>query len=319
MATFILLRSSTPSLYDWYFLLHIHPIAVSACALLATSIVSMLAWFLKSPVLCPSFLDWFALFSLVVVAMVWDGFRDYHDLDWYSHHGEVINFGFGLGGISIFFAIVFRKELQEQLLDGVRGYREAANRRTRVFALTLRRLLVVWVPLFLLEVGLVAVEHYNHVNGIDRRLNFWFEYAWPIPISAFSLLLDLWLIFAVVAACTRPEGETSVPVPRKRWMLLAWGFREGVRALLFWVRMHILEWFGELSDNSNWDFPLLVVAMTVGVSQGSDLLVGTVLWGEKPGTYSVAFWTAFLSIQSTAIDCVEIWLTATKDGTLKSD
>lgn len=296
------------SLYEWGFIAYAHPIAVTSCALLVTNAVSTPKSSLTMRVLCPSSSGW-AVCLLVVLMWVLEGFDEFVQDTAPEFFSCVNKVEYGLGALAIVFVPCHCQELRRQITVDIQRYRTVVHNRTRTY------LLCVGVSLYLFDFFGQLLEH---------------ELKVPYDSSVFSELssllrdilwfaIKLWLIFGILAASKRPAGATtSFPAPSKKWMLFAWGFSEGGYHASQLVVKYPLKLLVDLAGAKFWAKVTLVVTYELVFNRlGWILLTGTFLWGEKPGTYGVAFWAASIFVGESIIVCATTWIHAWIDGLVK--
>lgn len=297
--------SSDCSVYEWYFIVYFHPIAVTVCALLATNAVSNPRSSLPARVLFPTSSGWFVWLILVSVwfAEAFDEFVEERVFYWYLN--QIENWS---GVPTILFVFCYRQQLQTQLVNGIQTYRSERDDRS------VKYLIRFGVPLHLFDlVGdlLQLFSFFPYDESPFRSIVLYFDLILWIAIES-------WLIWGILAAGTHPAGGTSIPSPPKKWMLFAWGFREGGYRLSYLARDFVVGSLRDLAGGKLWaDAILYVVYKVVCSPLGWALLVGTFLMGEKPGTYGVAFWAATIFVGETVTSCALTWIHAWIDGTVK--
>ncbi|CAM9764131.1 unnamed protein product [Ectocarpus fasciculatus] len=187
-------------------------------------------------------------------------------------------------GCSIPIVLCRYRELRTHLIQGLRRFRTTVHQRPRKYLLFGGLVVIALTSVFscLGDVGDPAVDF----------------------LDAFLFLaLEAWLVSGLFAACGVPAADIS-PTMRIMWFITGCG---SVGALCVVEGMWWL-----LTFVSSLHFTLLQLGYLSWV-----LIVGTFLWGEKSGTYGVAFWAAVSVLRLTIIGCSQTWLGALFDGAVK--
>ena len=274
-------------LYGFSFIFNSHPITVTVCALLATQGFSSPKSSLTARVLCPPTLGRFVILFLLVI---WAFSAMFYEIGWmlsYKYHHLISGYdpltleGVVVGLPALFIAFCYRRELRSQLVDDIHRYRTVGDRRTRKY------LLWSGICVVLLEYGVWFRVHYFGYPDNEQ------DPSWSSYISTISEALDacwwfaaeLWLVFGILAAGTQSDRDTSLP-PRIRWMLLAWGLGDGGYGLSQLItKLFLFDFIRSWAANHFWASLVTALCGLVFHRVGWVLLVGTFLWGEKPGTY----------------------------------
>lgn len=289
-------------LYSWYFVIDLFPIALTVCALLATSIFSTP----RSPFLARRVVFGFFLLILFWVVMGILFYLLFIGIE----AGLGLEAVFGVAALPL--ACCYRTELYTQLSEG------NGRGRTEVVRHTRKWVLLIWVLLFMSVFIFDSIQVINSWHHAD----FEFSLASPTVSTVFEVLHsflylteDMLLISGMLNAGMRPAGDRT---PRKRWMLLGWFIGEGCNAMffaLFLALNHIFTDYLGVFSGSQWNMPLVVI-LDLFFPLCWRLMVGVFLWGEEAGTYGVAFWIAATMIRNSVMSCAQIWTMASIDGTV---
>lgn len=288
------------SIYTWWFILWLHPIAVTACALVATSAVSApmssLAGRWLQPVCRPG---WVAVKCLLLCAWACMGwFLQYTlDLRTYPYVHSV------LAVLVVLLAFGCRKHLKAQFIDGRHRFHETVDPRPRKY--------LSWLGLAVGVVSVIATV--GVIRSLSAGTNEWlvyFFFDWFSFLPAIvDLNIDMWLILGILSTGVRPVAD-SLPVQQVTWMLLGWWATFTLNSMLYWV-------FG-LATTADYSRMTLIISPPVYfLGLAYRLALGTLLWGERAGTYGVAFWGAASLIRINVINCLVNWIFAWAVGVVK--
>lgn len=190
--------------YQWRFIFYTHPVAVTVCAVLATSLLSNPRGSSVVKKICLTvcaaliFCSWYIVHLLLYSYFVLAGY---------------------VGGVCALGVLVcFCKELKEQITRGNQRFREAVDQRPRKYLL----------------LGGVIVF-------VCRTVLFFVPFVVTIDIdvlqSSLDFVLGLWILRGVFAAVHPAGGVARI---RFRWMLLGWGLNNlfsGLSSLFSFVRL----------------------------------------------------------------------------------
>ncbi|CAN0151279.1 unnamed protein product [Ectocarpus fasciculatus] len=264
--------------YTWFFILCLHPISVTVFSLMVSSFVSTPVG--RGSLSCVDRSPRGLAFGCLMLCWLVIAIAQ-------AYVGVTVFFPEYVAlGCSIPIVLCRYRELRTHLIQGLRRFRTAVHQRPRKYLLFGGLILTTFTSLFswLGDVGDPAVDFLD---------------------ACLYLSLEAWLVSGLFTACGVPAADIS-PTMRIMWFITGCG-SVGV----IWVMVNIVTYFFLIS------IPPLGLLLVELVNLTWILFVGTFLWGEKSGTYGVAFWAAATHLRAMITFCSQTWLAVWFEGAVK--
>lgn len=282
--------SQIDNLYGWFFILSSYPVTITVCALMLSNAASMPKSSLAGRLLWPACLPgWFSFRVLVYCWLIVGGLKQgYLYLDTFLVYDLPLYSVLLALCACCCYGICFKRwELMTHLIADWNRFNRTVDRRPRKY---------------LLRGGLAILVTRLGIHALVMSI-FSEEYVLKEVLDVLgalvSVALEGWLILGMLAAGKR-AAPGHVPEPPLKLMLLGWCLSEGSTACSGFV--NLLEPLSGL-------FEIAGLIWT--------LILGTLLWGEEPGTYGVAFWAVATRVRTTVSISVSTWIFAWTFGTVK--
>lgn len=304
-------------IYDWWFIMFIHPSVVTTLALVVVRAVSRRDISVVVRVLCPPSLDW-CWFSFVVI--MWAIYQA-----WYRWETSQIPFFMSaslgaimllVGGIACWVGCDYCRQLKLACARGSPGLCPVHRQYRRW--LFWSRVGLILIEL-LLNLTLVTIRVQKDISGefenryIDKvyePLHNCLRFAQAVHFLA----TYIWLIFGMEMTNIRsPSFLTVDPAralpPAVISLLIGWCSCEGLSALQFFAAEN---W---LNSANAYTYGFAVSSFVYGVTDIMwNIMLGTLLWGWTAEVWDIAYWHTATILVYLLMSCVGTWLHAANDG-----